>query len=156
MTSEIENLRPADLGRHLRNFALTFTLLSVAVAVIAQFTQLSGSGMGVVTLLAASTLPAQQFARDNGRAMTRPERLRFSLWATCISIAISLTLFATVVVALSGTGGIETSLSQARKFLGDNLALASIIAAVTFVVSFAVIFVTLTIFGKYALKAQSK
>lgn len=146
----------AALGPYLRTYGLSFAFCSALVAVIVSSLSIENSAMGIICVIAAASGPAQQFALNNRRVMARPERARFSLYGTLISIVITALLFAVAMLIFVGWENIPAAIDQARAMAGNETYMLPLIDALTFLINFVILYFIIGIFGKLTLKQQAK
>ena len=63
MSTTLQSANTAALGPYLRNFALAYLGIAVLTATLVWFLNITNSAMGVVSVMAAASLPAQQFVK---------------------------------------------------------------------------------------------
>ena len=112
--------------------------------------------MGVVSVMAAASLPAQQFVKNNQRLMMTSERLRFAVYATFLSILVTALLFGAAILVFAGWDNMPALFEQFIATVGGDASLGFLALGIACLISFAVIYFAVGFFGKQSLKALQK
>lgn len=96
--------RQEPLGPYLAQFAIVYTLLSLAAAAVLYALNIeANAGVGVATTMASALYAAQRFFAATGRLMNAPERRTAILASLAISLTLSVILALAFLSALAGS-----------------------------------------------------
>lgn len=152
----VDQMRPFPMGKYLLQFM--GISIAIAVAVIA-FTMITGidtpSSMGIISLVATLAAVSQSVAKNEGRELTKGERVRFATWSSLLSLALSVAMFL-IMMALAGvplnSAGIAAAFGETDIPMGILLALLAFGFVVTWVITYFAMGFTV----RQALKRQAK
>jgi uncharacterized membrane protein len=136
------------LAKYIRWFLLDWALFAAVIYVVSMRTQSDVSAIfGVLPIFAAAAMSARKFVQQEKRAMTIPERRRFTTLATMTTILLSLTAYTAIVLAYLPDYQMSTVLSAIDlSGLPATLALGAI--ALSALLSWVTIYITIGLFAR--------
>ncbi len=148
---------PAPLARYLWQFTGLFVLLTaLAIAVPYIFNFDLPSATAIIVVMASAAAVGQNFARKEGRAMAKGERLRFANLGTLISMVLTLgTIFLSLFFLIGSFSPAVIAQSMGLTEL-PPLWLLALLQAVAALITWLVLYFGLGFFSKQMVKQMNK
>jgi hypothetical protein len=141
---ESVNLWPA-----LLQFSLAYLLLSALVTgVLIAFDIDSNTGLSVGLLVAATIVGARKFVIDHQRPMRRGEQVRFALWATAATLAVTLIQVVVVLPLYVPAAEMPQLIADAKAWAAANAGLLAIISLVVLLLTLLMLYAASGIFSR--------
>ncbi len=141
---ESVNLWPA-----LLQFSIAYLLLSALVTgLLIAFNIDSNTGLSIGLLMAAAIVGARKFVIDYERPMRRGEQVRFALWATAATMAVTLIQVAVVLPLYVSTAEMPQLIADGKSWAAANAGLLAIISLVVLLLTLLMLYVASGIFSR--------
>jgi hypothetical protein len=149
------NETPAHLSLSQFTMAYVFCLLAIiGVTTLLKFEV--PSAMGIISLMAAASAPAQSFVMKHQRVPTKSERNSFAIGATLISIVLSLALTAVALYATAGMEGFDWVRSEIEKVWNELPWLVALLPLLTLLISWLTVYFGSGFIARQGLKAVKR
>jgi hypothetical protein len=139
---------PVALTPYVKSFILAFLFVLFVLIIIQFFVMELPSAMGIISLMAAGSIPIQKFATDHRREMLRRERVTFATQCAIISTVMSVGLF--VLSIFLGGGLQDVGLGGAPWWV------APLLIIISFVISWLILYFEAGFMVKFTLKNLAK
>lgn len=156
MTATSDTATPTGMLKYALVFGLVLLCCQVAVVVVTSMLQVDApSSMGIIVIMASLAFVAQKFVMDHKRPLLSSERLRLATLGAVVTVAVAAA-FQALAAALLNIAGEQDALREVIRELtigSTSPAFAfALLAALTFVLAWIVIFASVGFMTRGALK----